>query len=113
MFLDDEEATTRIRLHRKGINLWVAVTALAACTLMIFALAGTASASEISNWSQIVTPQLLLETGPAPDHRILSMALILIFSVAAAGLWHRSFRQSGAPKDETRARSHGGRISRS
>ncbi|MCY1668247.1 hypothetical protein [Rhizobium sp. SL86] len=111
MFLDDEEATTRIRLRRKGISLWVAITALAACAVMMLVLVDTAGAAEIRNWSEIVSPQLLLDRTPTPDQRLLYAGLILTFSIAAAGLWRRSFRQ--ALSGEDRARSHGGRISRS
>ncbi|MGE6741664.1 hypothetical protein ACQKGC_15430 [Allorhizobium pseudoryzae] len=111
MFLDDEETTTRLRFRRKGISLWVAITALAACAVMMLVLVDTAGAAEIRTWSEVVTPQLLLDRTPTPDQRVLYGGLILTFSIAAAGLWRRSFRQSLSAED--RARSHGGRISRS
>ncbi len=109
MFLDDEEATARIRIRRKSVSLWVAVTALVACTIMMFALIDTAGASEVPTLSQVVAPQLLLDTTTDFDHRILYGALMVVFSVAAAGLWRLSLRQP----PEARARSHGGRVSRS
>lgn len=92
MFLDDEEATARIRTRRLNGSFWVAVTALIACVVMMLALVGTADAQDFSSFSQILTPQLLLKTDPAGDQRLIFGALTLVFSVAAAGLWRLSFR---------------------
>lgn len=111
MFLDDEETTTRLRFRRKGISLWVAIAALMACAVMMLVLVDTAGAAELRNWSEVVSPQLLLDQSPSPDQRLFYGGLIVCFSLAAAGLWRRSFRQSLPGGD--RARSHGGRISRS
>jgi asparagine N-glycosylation enzyme membrane subunit Stt3 len=107
MFLDDEEATARIRTRRLSGSLWVAVTALAACVLMMLALVGTASAQDISSLSQVVTPQLLLKTDAAGDQRLIFGALTLVFCVAAAGLWRLSFRGLAASQ---RTKADGRRI---
>ncbi len=111
MFLDDEETTARLRFRRKGISLWVAITALAACAVMMLVLVDTAGAAEIRHLSEVISPQLLLDRSPTPDQRLLYGGLIVTFSIAAAGLWRRSFRKALSADD--RARSHGGRISRS
>jgi hypothetical protein len=108
MFLDDEEATARIRIRRTSVSLWVAVTALAACVVMMLALVGTARADQMPTMSQVFAPQLMVNDGPSTDQRILFGALIVVFSVAAAGLWRLSFR---APSAKHAARQTRGRIS--
>lgn len=99
MFLDDEEATVRIRLRQRFSTLWVAVTALFACVLMMLALIGTARAADIRTVSEIMTPQLMLSGSVDFDTRTIFCALIIVFSVAAAGLWLRIFRVS--PRRQT------------
>jgi hypothetical protein len=110
MFLDDEEATAQIRIRRRSASLWVAVTALAACVVMMLALVGTARADQVPTLSQVFTPQLMVNDGPTTDQRILFSALMVVFSVAAAGLWRLSFR---APSANHPARQTRGRISQS
>ena len=109
MFLDDEEATAHIRKRRAGSSLWVAVTAVTACILMMAALVGTASAQEVSRVAQVITPQLLVDGSATADSRLLYGGLMVVFSIAAAGLWCRSFLSVGS----NRAGSTGGRISQS
>lgn len=105
MFLDDEEATARIRIRRQTASLWVAVTALAACVVMMLALVGTAKADQLPTLSQVFTPQLMINDGPSTDQRILFGALMLVFSVAAAGLWRLSFKAPSA-KGSTKPSQH-------
>jgi hypothetical protein len=109
MFLDDEDASLTIRSHRAGSSFWVAATAVTACIVMMAALVGTARAEDISHVSQVIAPQLLLDGGPLAHSRLLFGSLTIIFSVAAAGLWFRSFRGTAT----ARPRGHGGRISQS
>ncbi|WP_137130302.1 hypothetical protein [Rhizobium sp. FY34] len=106
MFLDDEEATARIRLRRKNTSLWVAVTALTACVVMMLALIGTAHADDLPTFSQVLTPQLLVGNGPNADQRILFSALMVAFSVAAAGLWRLSLRPPTSDRRKKRSRDH-------
>lgn len=92
MFLDDEEATVRIRIRQSFSTLWVAATALLACVVMMLAIIGNARAADMRSISEIVTPQLLLGETVGFDTRTIFSALIVVFSVAAAGLWLRIFR---------------------
>jgi hypothetical protein len=109
MFLDDEDATARIRRRRARSGFWVAVTAVTACVVMMTALAGTARAEDVSHISQVIAPQLLLDGGPSADSRLLFGVLTVVFSMAAAGLWFWSFRGTAGH----RTRNHGKRISQS
>lgn len=92
MFLDDEEATVRIRICQRFSTVWIAGTALFACVLMMLALIGTAQAADMRMMSEIVTPQVMLGSQEAMDTRMIFSALTIIFSIAAAGLWLRIFR---------------------
>lgn len=109
MFLDDEEATTRLRIRRLSSSIWIAAAALAACLVMMLALVETAQAGELPTLSEVVVPQLLLSPGAAGDQRILFGALTLVFTLAAAGLWRLSFRDL-PPK--TRSGNEDGQIHR-
>ena len=110
MFLDDEEAAGRIRIRQRFGTLWVAVTALFACVLMMLALVGTASAADMRSVSEIMTPQLLLWNAGTLDTRTIFAALILIFSVAAAGLWLRIFRLPAPHQSMDGFEKHTGKI---
>lgn len=112
MFLDDEKATARIRIGRKSTSLWVAVTALTACVVMMLALIGTAHADDLPTLSQVLAPQLLIGNGPNADQRILFSALMVVFSLAAAGLWRLSLRPPAGNSDRSKKRSRG-KISQS
>ena len=92
MFLDDEEASVRIRIRQRFSSVLVAGTALLACVLMMLALIDAAQAAEMRTVSEIVTPQLMLGTQGPMDTRMIFSALTIIFSIAAAGLWLRIFR---------------------
>lgn len=106
MFVDDEEATARIRTRRLNGSIWVAITALIACVVMMMALVGTADAQDFSSFSEILTPQLLLKTDPAGDQRLIFGALTLVFCIAAAGLWRLSFRGLTAITSEKAEDTH-------
>jgi hypothetical protein len=106
MFLDDEQATARIRTRRMKSTVWVAATTLAACLVTIMALANSAMANDYPTLSEVITPQLLVEAPVSPDQQMLFGALITIFSVAAAGLWRLSFRTTNAPSIKSQGKSH-------
>jgi hypothetical protein len=99
MFVDDEKASARIRRHRTRSSLWVAATTLAACLVTTLVLVNTASATETATLSQVVTPQLLLQA-PTADSRAIFSAIIVVFSIAAAGLWRLSFRSSSRAQQD-------------
>ncbi|SIQ22634.1 hypothetical protein SAMN05880590_102674 [Rhizobium sp. RU35A] len=109
MFLDDEEATTRLRLRRLGSSIWIAAAALAACVVMMLALVERAQAGELPTFSEVVVPQLLFSPASSGDQRVLFGALTLIFTMAAAGLWRLSFRDLPS---KTQRKTEDTRISR-
>lgn len=92
MFLDDEQMAVQIRNRQRKGRYIVALTVVLACLVTTIATVGSASASEVPQLSEILTPQLLLSAPADSNTQLVFGGFIAICSLAAAGLWRLSFR---------------------
>ena len=87
MFLDDEEASNRIRARGALSSVWIALTAFVAFVTTALGLFGTAHADTLATQPSTVAHQTMLAADMLSNRDVMFGLLLIAFAAMAIGLY--------------------------